>query len=55
MDVAHKDRAAALWCENATRLTGQSWQYILVRQEQYEQLRPDHLADLLAFAETPLF
>lgn len=55
LDVGPKGRAAALWCDNATRLTGQPWQYILVRQEQYEQLRPDHLADLLVFAETPLF
>lgn len=27
IDVKHKDRAAALWCENATLLTGVEWQY----------------------------
>ena len=30
-------------------------QVVLVRQETYEQLRPDCLADLLLVAETPLF
>ncbi|MBE0696060.1 MAG: hypothetical protein IH586_03970 [Anaerolineaceae bacterium] len=25
VDVAHKDLAARLWCENATRLTALEW------------------------------
>jgi type III restriction enzyme len=50
VDVANKDRAATLWCENATRLTGQQWQYIKVPQKEYEQLQADELADLLVFA-----
>src|SRR5213078_4660724 len=27
VNVANKDRAAKLWCENTTRLTSQPWQY----------------------------
>jgi len=30
-DVAHKDRGARLWCENATQLTGREWRYLKVR------------------------
>ena len=25
VNVAHKDRAAQFWCENATKLTGKPW------------------------------
>ncbi len=49
VDVANKDRAAGLWCENATRLTGTSWLYIKVRQKAYEQLQPDEFGDLEVF------
>ena len=28
VNVANKDRAAHLWCENATRLTGIPWAYL---------------------------
>ncbi|MEW5989384.1 MAG: hypothetical protein AB1791_22380, partial [Chloroflexota bacterium] len=48
IDVRHKDRAAVLWCENATRLTGTTWEYRKVNQREYEQLRPDDFEDLIA-------
>ena len=32
VNVANKDRAAQLWCENATRLTGKPWAYLKVLQ-----------------------
>ena len=38
IDVAHKDRAAVLWCENATKLTPVTWQYKKVPQPEFEQL-----------------
>jgi type III restriction enzyme len=44
--VAHKDRAATIWCENASILTGKSWKYLKVKQTDYNQLQPDSLADL---------
>lgn len=48
IDVRHKDRAAVLWCENATLLTDTQWQYIKVSQREFEQLRPDDFEDLIA-------
>jgi type III restriction enzyme len=48
VNVANKDGAAALWCENATRLVGQPWHYLKVPQKEFEQLQPDSMADLLA-------
>ncbi len=51
VEVAHKARAAQLWCENATRLTGTSWCYLLVRQAEYQRLQPTLFADLVACFE----
>lgn len=48
VDVAHKDSAAALWCENATMLTGKEWRYRKVPQKEFEKLRPDDFGDLIA-------
>lgn len=51
IDVAYKDRAAAIWCENATLLTGVSWSYVKVPQVEFGKLRPNVLADaLIAFS-----
>jgi type III restriction enzyme len=49
LEVAFKDRAAHLWCENATQLTGELWQYVKVPQKEYEKLQPVEFADLLIF------
>ncbi len=54
VDVVGKDRAAILWCENATRLTGQEWQYVQVPQKEYEDLHPDEFSDVLVFAPAPM-
>ncbi len=40
VDVKHKDRAAQLWCENATLLTGTQWEYQKVMQKEFEKLQP---------------
>jgi type III restriction enzyme len=48
-DVAHKDRAARLWCENATTLTGQAWQYLKVPQSGFDKLQPTAFLDLQVF------
>jgi type III restriction enzyme len=54
IDVAFKDRAATIWCENATLLTGRTWTYVKVPQIAYVQLQPNELADVvLAFAVEP--
>ncbi len=47
-EFAGKDRAARLWCENATALTGTPWAYLKVRQEEYNGLQPTLFADLIA-------
>jgi type III restriction enzyme len=47
VEVAHKDRAATLWCENATALTGVAWQYLKVPQKELAQLQPTDFGDLL--------
>jgi type III restriction enzyme len=49
-DVSHKDRAARLWCENATRLTETPWAYVKVLQNEFEKLLPTRFSDLLIFA-----
>ena len=48
-DVAHKDRAAGLWCENATQLTGQEWRYLKVPQTGFDRLQPVLYGDLVVF------
>jgi type III restriction enzyme len=52
VDVKHKDRAAQLWCENATRLTGVAWEYLKVAQVEYGALQPTVFSDLLALRFT---
>ncbi len=52
-NVANKDRAARLWCANATRLTGAEWQFVKVAQIDFNKLSGRTLADLIqAFAVT---
>ena len=51
VNVAGKDRAARLWCENAARLTGQPWSYLKVPQAEYGRLQPARFADV-AFLES---
>ncbi|HEV2493974.1 MAG TPA: DEAD/DEAH box helicase family protein [Terriglobia bacterium] len=48
-EVARKDLAAALWCENGTGLTGTKWEYVNVPQKEFERLQPTRLTDLAAF------
>lgn len=49
LDVAHKDRAAGLWCENAAKLTGTDWAYVKVPQAGFDALQPTEFADLQVF------
>jgi type III restriction enzyme len=52
VDVAHKDRAALYWAENATRLTGTPWRYLKVPQKAYQQLQPAEFGDLVVFTQS---
>jgi type III restriction enzyme len=47
-EVAQKDRAATIWCENATALAGATWRYRRVDQREFEKLGPRYLSDLAA-------
>jgi type III restriction enzyme len=47
VNVANKDRAAILWCENTTRLTGKPWDYVKVLQTEYKTLQATQFSDLL--------
>lgn len=49
IEVAHKDRAARLWCENATLLTGIAWRYVKVPQSEFAKLQPNEIDDLAVF------
>ena len=55
IDVAFKDRAAQIWCENASLLTGTEWRFVKVPQTDFDRLRPDAFADLSVFAPPSLF
>jgi type III restriction enzyme len=54
VNVACKKRAAELWCENTSQLTGKSWAYLLVRQKDYMELQPTTLNDLIVLGERQL-
>lgn len=45
-EVVNKDRAATLWAESATHLTGQEWRYVKVLQRDFEKISPALFADL---------
>lgn len=50
LEVAHKDRAAGIWCENATILSDTGWRYIKVPQTEFSKLQPADLSEVaLAF------
>jgi type III restriction enzyme len=51
VNVANKDRAAKLWCENTTRLTGKPWDYVKVLQTEYKSLQATQFADLLVLSD----
>lgn len=55
VNVVNKDRAAHLWCENASALTGKSWAYLKVRQAEFTSLQPSTFTDLLVLKPPELF
>jgi len=53
VDVAHKDRAARIWCENATLLTGTHWGYLKVPQAEFAKLQPGDFSELSVAFDVP--
>lgn len=45
-ETEFKDRAATLWCENATDLTSKKWRYKKIPQQKFKELQPGDLSDL---------
>jgi type III restriction enzyme len=54
VNVANKDRAAHLWCENTTKLTGKAWAYVKILQTAYKQLQPTRFEDLMVLEQKKL-
>jgi len=54
VNVVNKDRAAKLWCENTTRLTGKPWDYLKVLQTEFTRLQPTSFSDLLVLSPSQL-
>ena len=50
VNVACKDRAAKVWCENASKLTGKPWSYLKVPQAEYNRLKPSRFAEVVFLA-----
>jgi type III restriction enzyme len=46
VEVAHKDAAARLWCDNATELSGTIWMYVKVAQTDFHQMQPATFGDI---------
>jgi type III restriction enzyme len=46
LDVGHKDRAARIWCENATLLAATPWRYLKIPQAEFGKLQPGDFAGL---------
>lgn len=46
MEVAYKDKAARLWCDNATELTHTRWDYVKVPQKDFYIMQPADFADI---------
>ena len=55
VNVVNKDRAAHLWCENGSSLTGDSWAYLKVGQADFKALQPSTFTDLLVLKPADLF
>jgi hypothetical protein len=53
-NVANKDRAAQLWCENTTKLAGNFWAYVKVLQTAYGVLQPTRFEDLFVLKQAKL-
>jgi type III restriction enzyme len=53
-NVVNKDRAAKLWCENTSKLTGNPWAYFKILQTAYKKLQPTQFEDLFVLAQKEL-
>ena len=50
VDVARQDRAAQIWCENATLLTDVEWRYTKLPENDFGKLQPTDFAHLQSWS-----
>jgi len=48
LEVAHKDKRAKQWCEDATSLTGNKWAFMRVDQEGFEKYRFKSVKEIIS-------
>ena len=48
LEVAHKDKRARQWCEDAASLTGNNWAFIRINQEDFEKYRFTSIEELIS-------
>jgi len=53
VEVKLKDNAAINWCNTATELTKENWNYLKVLQKEFEALHPDNFEELVAGVNPP--
>ncbi|KUK24566.1 MAG: hypothetical protein XD58_1442 [Thermotoga sp. 50_1627] len=51
IDVKHKDERVKIWCEDATKLTHENWNFFRVNQKVFENYRLNNLKELLSILE----
>lgn len=54
LNVTLKDRAAELWCRNASALGARRWAYVKVRQKDFESFQPTRIGQLGAMGQAAL-
>jgi type III restriction enzyme len=53
VEVKLKDNAAISWCNTATQLIKEKWNYLKVLQKEFEGLHPDNFEEMLAGTNQP--
>lgn len=48
LDVQFKNARAEKWCEDATRLSGTEWRFLMIPQKQFEKINPQKFSDLVS-------
>ncbi len=51
IDVEHKDKRIQIWCEDATNLTYETWEFFRINQDIFEKYRYSNLKELLSILE----
>ncbi len=47
VDVKFKDKRIVAWCRDASNITGKSWKYVRINEEDFNKYHFDNLKDLI--------